>query len=132
MYEVHLRRSDGLDEVRITDVPLPVGEVVSIGGRTWEVTGVSNPAAPSATFRYECTELRSRAADARRRAAGGVARAASAYAHSVALLEDAQALRAEAHQARRNRREQAARRASAGGEIVGSSAPDPDVLDLTP
>jgi hypothetical protein len=57
LYEVHLRRFDGLDEVRITDVPLSAGQVVSIGSRTWEVTDLTRPASPDAAHRYECTEL---------------------------------------------------------------------------
>ena len=131
MYEVHLLRSDGLDEVRITDVPLSVGAVVSIGSRLWEVSGLTTPAGPSATFRYECVESRARAADARGQAVRAVARAAIAQAHSAAVSEDARALVAEADQARRNSRKQAAERVSARGEIVGAGAPRADALDST-
>lgn len=124
LYEVHLRRADGLDEVRITDVPFQVGQVVSIGSRTWEVSRTVLGVASNAALRYELEELHARAVEARRQAADIVERAVNAYGHSVTLIEDARALQAEARQARKNRREQAVRRASASGQVVSPSVPD--------
>lgn len=124
LYEVHLRRADGLDEVRITDVPFQVGQVVSIGSRTWEVSRTVLGVASNAALRYELEELHDRAVEARRQAADIVERAVNAYGHSVTLIEDARALQAEARQARKNRREQAVRRASASGQVVSPSVPD--------
>lgn len=53
LYEVVLRYSDR-DEVRLTDRPLPEGEVVEIEGKTWHVALNREPAEIRATTRYLC------------------------------------------------------------------------------
>ena len=115
MFEVLLVRADGQDEVRITDVPLRPGQILTIGSRTWKVRGLSPAAAPTATLRYECVEFVERAVDASRQAAAAVERAAVAQVRSLVVVEEARALQAEAQQARKNRRDQAAQRASVAG-----------------
>lgn len=53
LYEVVFRYQDR-DEVRLTDRPLPEGEVVEIGGTSWHVVLDREPADIRAAARYLC------------------------------------------------------------------------------
>jgi hypothetical protein len=73
LYEIVLRYPDR-DEVRVTDRPLPEGEVVEIDGTSWHVVLDREPADIRATARYLCRLSEAQRERARGMRAGECAR----------------------------------------------------------
>ena len=63
LYEVILRKPDGLDEVRFTDRELRLGESLRIGGSSWTITGVQPTDHPLAARRYTCVRAATAGSD---------------------------------------------------------------------
>lgn len=81
LYEVVFRYPDR-DEVRLTDRPLPEGEVVELGGTSWHVVLDREPADTRAAARYLC-----RLSEAQRERARGIWAGDSARRVRLAGLE---------------------------------------------
>jgi hypothetical protein len=68
-FEIVLRFPDGREELRLTDVPVALGETLTVLGREWTVVLERDPADVRATAQYLCKltlEQRGRAEAARK------------------------------------------------------------------